>query len=321
MNKVSKILILIGLVFVAIALIISLSNPSRLITPFFSEESHHMIDYFSKEEVNEIIVDIINVRVDITTHSGNNVMISYPGSRDFNLRVTESDGVLSLKGKNRESFRIFNFNINFRMPGVKIMVPENYAIAYDIKTSNARINVNNIITFESSFSTSNAQIRFENIHSLYRQHLRTSNSKIVINHVDVYELVARTSNGRINTNFVDVMTSAELITSNSTINVHEFKAPSTEFVTSNGRINVMNLNSEKINLRNSNGRIQGTIIGNGSDFQKDFETSNSRIIINGNHFGTIIRETENKESTLKIKTSNGRIDIDFINPLPLPQGS
>jgi hypothetical protein len=71
------------------------------------------------------------------------------------------------------------------------------------------------------------------------------------------------------------------------------------------------LKARHINLTTSNGRITGNIIGEEDDYQREFKTSDGRLTINGIGYSNHLKDREEKDKTIYVKTSNASIDIDI----------
>ena len=308
MNKFAKYSILLGLALIFISVIFSFRNMDQLWQPFASNSRYSYTEHLTENEIERILIDIHNMRIVIREYDGDYVKIRHPENEHF--RLNESENTLSLTRDQRNINNWFSINLNFYIPEVVVMVPSDLILTYDITTSNARINVRSIAMLESTFRTSNSVIELRNVISDYTINTRSSNGRIELNNIEAYELIAVTSNARINVDNV-LADSLSLTTSNGRIESNNVEANVVNFTTSNSRIGFRDLKANTIDLRSSNGRIEGTVIGNSEEFQKNIQTSNGRIMLNGQNRGTSVMDNMNAEQTINARTSNGRIDIDF----------
>jgi len=293
MNKLAKYSILLGLALIFLSVILSARNLDNLWRPFYTNLDYTRSEFVSTSEINSILVDTTNMRVEIRPYGGDSVRIIYAQSNRNPIRVAEDNGRLSLirERSGTVNFSLFSFNFNMRSPEIIIEVPTDLILEYNISTSNSRIYLRDLMVMESTFRTSNNSVTIRNMISEYNVEIRTSNGRINLNHVEVARLIAETSNSR--------------------IVAEDVEATTITFTTSNSPINADNILANEINLRTSNGRIEGTIIGNPNDFEQEMRTSNGRITINGNNHGTNVNNFNNADYRISARTSNSHINLNF----------
>lgn len=196
----------------------------------------------------------------------------------------------------------------------KISIENVKTPAINAGTTNAEIEIKNVMTNNLKLTGSNGAIKVENS-DLSQVNAKTMNAKINIdNSVFKGDAVLTTSNAKINVNgskfdnvnFVTANGSIEVVntqgakmklqTSNSQIEVESVKCSAIQMITSNAKIVSENLETIKAVARTSNGNIRLKL--KGSEKNYSFETSGSGI----DELGDYIIAT---------KTNNGKVNIDF----------
>ena len=168
---------------------------------------------------------------------------------------------------------------------MKIEVPEQLAAEMDIKTSNAQINVKDVILKdESEFHSSNGCIQLSNVNGDACVKLKTSNAELILEEVKAKKIEADTSNGD--------------------VRLCNMEAEELEADTSNASIALDGtIQSDDIDLETSNGNVEGMITGKESDYDITAKTSNGNSSLPENRSGGTRK--------LQVKTSNARIDVTF----------
>ena len=166
-----------------------------------------------------------------------------------------------------------------------MFVPEAYAGAFRLNTSNASVNVSGL--------NAAGDVRID-----------TSNAPIDVKNVSAKQASAHTSNGPITLDNVIVSGTADMKSSNGTITARQVAAKDKlRLDTSNGRISVDNVTSADIELRSSNSSISGSVAGKRSDYTISSHTSNGDDSLGDGGRG---------QSRLTVNTSNGNISIRFL---------
>lgn len=292
MSKLSKIILVIGLCLICLGLAISKFNMDTLLQPFYDESKYEKREIIveSTENLNKIVINTNNDNIIIKPITGNQIKVTYYESDDDYYDYDITNGILTLK--NKEKIKFFDIDFNFYYKNeVIIEVPIDTLLAYDIKTSNGKLNVNNILTDDLTFKTSNGRIEISNTTINNILSIKTSNGRINLNKVIAKKITGSSSNGGIS--LIKVITDR------------------VELSTSNGRIEFENLESPYIKLKTSNGKILGSVEGNASEYKKYMKTSDSRITIDGTDYSNKLEDSKANKYYIYLKTSNGRIEVDF----------
>lgn len=310
MNKFAKFAILFGLGLMLFGMIITAFNFNTLFRPFFNENVYEHNTYLATgPDINKIAIDTEDTSIKIKTYTGDVVKITYDENDDFNYKLTEENGIITIKNTIKPCF--FCLNFNFTGPEIIIEVPESIVLSYNLETSNARLEIVGVKLAEANFETNNARIDLSNIIQAEKITLKSSNARININNVTAEQVNIKTSNGRIDVDNAWAK-SFEFKTSNGEINLTKVMAEDKIMATtSNGKIKFANLMGPIIDLKTSNARVEGNLVGSVHNYQKQFKTSNSYIKINDIDYGTIINDSASADNLLIIKTSNGSINVNF----------
>ena len=309
MNKFAKYSIIIGLALVFISIIFSAGNLNHLWESFDGLGNHSQNEHIViNDDIESLVINVRNMRVRIKGFSGDNIRINYRHDERNPISITEYDGVLSIQKEYNRNWQLFS--LNFRIPELVIKVPSDLILYYNIASTNASINVNNLNILDSTFRTSNSSITLSNINTDYNLEVRSANGRINLDNLEAELIIAQSSNARINASNI-LAYDLSLTSSNGRISIQDIETEKVNITTSNSRIDFRNLDSNDIELRSSNGRIEGSIIGNREDFQKNIRTSNGRIMIDGENHGTIINDRIELDQIIRAQTSNGRIDLTF----------
>lgn len=292
MNKTSKILIIVGIICILFGLIISILTSNNILDSLNSSYGNKYEEKVVEvTDINYIKVKTSNDKINITTSSNEKIKVRYYESDNRKYTIEQDNGLtINLK----EKITLFNMNFDFGNYNIiTIEVPEDIILEYDVETSNGTINIENLLVNNSNFKTSNGSIEARNISSDKRVEIKTSNGKIRLNYLQINDIEVKTSNGKLElTNLVASKLVAE---------------------TNNGKIELERLESPYIEIKTSNGSIKGTIIGSEDEYHKDLKTSNGKIIINEVEYSNKLEKDSNQDNKLFLKSSNGKIDIDFVN--------
>lgn len=242
--------------------------------------------------ISRINIKTRNMPVTVTPSKDNEITIHYYTSEEDPYDVSVDGGVLTLKYKYENLFSvgswfsgstIFNV-INNSNPNVELVVPEGYANALQINTSNASIRVSGL--------TNAGDVRME-----------TSNSAVDVSNVTATGINAQTSNGTVNLDKLVVAGNTDVRSSNGSITARQVAAKDRLTLnTSNARINVEQITSAVIELRSSNASISGSVAGKRSDYTISSDTSNADNSLGDGGSGS---------SRLTVNTSNGSINVKF----------
>lgn len=291
--KMAGILLVVGLAlyFVGMAAFAS-DAPAQGST--VTELQYEKQDYtVNASEIDQIWIRTRNMPIRVTPSMGNEITLHYYTCEKDPYEVSLDGGKLTLKYKYENLFNVsswFNgstiFNvINNTNPRVEVVVPEAYAGALQLDTSNASVNVSGL--------TSAGDVRID-----------TSNSAIEVSNVSATLLGAHTSNGAVTLDKVIVSGTVDMKSSNGSLTARQVAAKDKlRLDTSNGRIAVDQVTSAAIELKSSNASISGTVGGKRSDYTISSDTSNADDNLGDGGKGP---------SRLTVNTSNGAINISFL---------
>jgi DUF4097 and DUF4098 domain-containing protein YvlB len=200
--------------------------------------------------------------------------------------VSLDGGKLTLKYKYDNLFNIGSWFNHQTDLNVELIVPEAYAGALTLDTSNASVNVSGL--------TAAGDVRID-----------TSNSTIEMNNVSATLASAHTSNGAVTLDKVIVSGTVDMRSSNSSLTARQVAAKDKLYLeTSNGRVVVDQVTSAAIELKSSNGSISGSVGGKRSDYTISSDTSNA-----DDNLG----DGGNGPFRLTVNTSNGAINVSFLD--------
>ena len=312
MKKGIIIALIVGCLLMIVGICVSKFNFNEI---FNSINEANMINYEKKEyipksnDISTIYINTSNEDVIILPSDEETIKITYYEEDKKTYTIDDGNGTLSMTVNQTYHFLNFNFGFTPIDTGIKIYVPKDLIVVYDINTSNSKIEINSLEAKDIKFDTSNGKISLDKIIS-DTINLKTSNSKIDLNEVKANVINGNTNNGKLDLNNINCL-KLDFKTSNSNAYIKNVKSPDKLWIkTSNGDIHYTNSLSDDINLKTSNSNVTVNIGFSISDYNKDFKTSNDSIKLNNyrldKHF------IEKKDSNLKfnIKTSNGTIKIN-----------
>lgn len=262
--------------------------------------------YVPGSVINDIKIDDSNTGIKVILSPDDKIHIKYFENEDDYYEITENNGILYMKKiYNRKWYKNF-FNINFQKRDVILQVPSDYSGNIKIQTSNAAIDIKDIGCGNLVLTSSNARIETENI-KMTNGNFKTSNGSISIKNVNIDgDMDCQTSNARIETDNLKGK-NIEMDTSNGRISLDKTAfSGKISAVTSNGAISFKDLNvGTDFVCKTSNGSVKGNILGKITDFDITSRTSNGK--------NSLPESMKAGNKILDVKTSNGSIDIEFIN--------
>ncbi len=245
------------------------------------------------EGITEVRIRTRNMPITVTPSNDGEITLHYYTCETDPYEVSLDGGVLTLKYKYDNLFNagswfsgstIFNV-IHNTNPRVEVAVPEAYAGALQLDTSNASVSVSGL--------TAAGDVRID-----------TSNSPIEVSNASATMLSAHTSNGAVTLDKVVVSGTVDMKSSNSSLTARQVAAKDKlRLDTSNGRIVVDQVTSAAIELKSSNASISGSVGGKRSDYTISSDTSNADDNLGDGGKGP---------SRLTVNTSNGAINISFL---------
>lgn len=309
MKKGSKIILILGLGLICLALILSAFNIKKIINPFFDRGNDYNEETieFNINDVDKLDIDTSDEKIIILPTNQDSIKITYYENEDQTYNIINENKTIIMKKS--QKLRFFHFNINFFIPSIKIEIPKEKLLDYDIQTSNSKIEVKDLNINNAILKTSNGSVELDNLNFNNNINITTSNAKIELDNIIGRQLMIKTSNGTIELENIK----AEIIdakTSNAKIDTDNIKTDKILLKTSNGSIFFEKLDCPNIELKTSNAKIKGELIKDINNYSKDIETSNADIDIKGTEYGKKILDKNNNNLILVIKSSNGKIIIE-----------
>jgi len=271
MNRLAKILIILGLCLMCAGLLISQGDVRGLISSVNRDRGNYNVNTFS-ELPGTLTINTINDRIKIIPTDNDSIQIGYFEDRNLDYELKNENGNLSLTAKSRRTFPRVFFSFNIRTPDMTIEIPRDLVLVYDIQTTNGGISIKNLSGDNSHFSTTNGSIELSNIF-MDKVVISTTNGRISMNDLTSLNVSAETTNGIIEFNNLN----SNQMTLNST----------------NGSIRgtiIGDINSYWMDLRTTNGKIRL----NGEDFGTRKRDTHL-----------------NRNNTINARLTNGNITIDF----------
>ena len=310
MKKGIVIALIVGFLLMIVGICVSKFNFNEI---FNSINEANMINYEKKEyvvkntDISTVYIDTNDESVIILPSDDDTIKIIYYDEDKKTYTISEDNGKLSMI-VNR-TYNFLNFGYTPIDINVKVYIPKDLIVFYDINTSNSKIEINSLEAENIKFKTSNGKIVLDKIIS-NKINLKTSNSKIVLNEVKANEINGDTNNGKLDLNNINCL-KLDFKTSNSGAYIKNVKSRDKLWIkTSNGNINYTNSLSNDINLKTSNSNVTVNIGFSISDYNKDFKTSNDSIKLNNYRLDKHFIEKKDSDLKFNIKTSNGNIKIN-----------
>lgn len=232
--------------------------------------------------INDIYFEIaipkhVNLDVDIENSNGSITIDTLDTQGDVKLKTSNS--MLNLSQITAESF--YGKSSNGRIIG------ESLSIANDSEfiTSNASVEISDATVGNAIFDTSNGRVTITDFTSKKDVDVKTSNDSIKLDEVTARNIITKTSNGKIELENTNAANKTSATSSNSGIMLDSIKC------------------GKELDLKTSNGRIEGTIDDKITNFTIDSKTSNGDNNLPSQAFG---------DKLLYAKTSNSKIDIVFL---------
>lgn len=265
----------------------------------------------SAEMVRELHIMAEDQRVHLMTGDTDEIVLRYRIEDGDIYQLHEENGVLTLEHTDRpvssykfegkitaENFfdevgkflgsinlgNLFKINVNAKPRCIEVILPRVFKGKVKVKTSNARIEANDVTCLD--------EVKFT-----------TGNARVIVNHLVAHSLTVATSNGRVMLEDVYVREELSAATSNGRICAQNVTSDQALFLkTSNGFVKTEDVDAKKIVIRTSNGSVSGVLKGRMEDYAITGSTSNGK---------NNLTDSETGERQLTIKTSNGNINMEF----------
>jgi len=292
--KIAGIFLVLGLALYFVGMAAYASEDKSAAGSGYSEVVYEKKEYSAQvQDITEILLQARNMPITVKSTTGSEITLHYYTSEKDPYDVALEGGVLSLRYRYKNLFSQGNWFSGWNIfsvvsqtnPEIEITVPEAYAGAFKLNTSNANVTV-------SGFSET-GDVRAE-----------TSNGTVNLSNLSAAILNVKTSNGAVT--LEKVISSGRLTaeTSNGAMTVRQAAAQDGMFLhTSNGHITVDQVTSKEIELRSSNASITGSVGGKREEYTVSSSTSNA-----DNNLGS----SGSGQFRLTVNTSNGAINVRFL---------
>ena len=150
--------IIAGSVIIGIGLILFIAglglNGWRFMPEFEMEQ------YVAEGEVTELRIDNAVGNVKTEFYDGNKVVVDYPVSDRYVMRIEKSAGVLTLNGLNKRHWYNFSF-LPPTLPETIVKIPQSAVIKLDVK-----VNAGSVTLAEGKYAETSVKINAGSIHAL-----------------------------------------------------------------------------------------------------------------------------------------------------------
>lgn len=274
----------------------------------YSIEDYQIFEYKNMEidELESIHIDVQNVPVTFCMAEGDKygVEVRYQVMEEDDIKVLVEDKKLTVNADERMFWISYDFSFLDKDADA-----EEYVIVYVPKFSGVE---------ETVITTSNAPVVMDEPGSkLFNLHIVTSNGSVTVDKTYVVdELSIKTSNAKIQVDDSVCSYKAKFSTSNGSVIIEGSELDAVEINTSNGKIEVddswFHGENQKLDAKTSNAGIR---VEFSKHEEKEFsiyaKTSNADISVNNKELDDNKYETKNGPIELKLKTSNGDVEMNF----------
>ncbi|MEM1484376.1 DUF4097 family beta strand repeat-containing protein [Oscillospiraceae bacterium PP1C4] len=282
---VAVVLTVVGIGLTSAAVVMVNGDFKRLSTTDPYEEKEY---YVKADGINTITFNDSSARVNIVKSNDNQIRLNYfENEKEYYTIDVSDNGELAIMFESNIKWQNFvGFNLGSR-DFFEIAIPENIKCDISLKTSNGIITADNLsIDGDISLKTSNGAIALSNINTDGNVTAVTSRGSISASNLSSQDFSAKSSTGELR--LTDVICEVKITAE-----------------TSNGEIEIANISfGAGLKLKSSNGKITGTVRGRMEDFNIISRTSTGR--------NNLPEDRTGGNKTLEAKTSNGSIDIAFV---------
>lgn len=259
--------------------------------------------YSTSARFSAVQVEDKNTEAILSVSPDERIHITYYENEKDVYELQEGE-ILSFKKTENYQWYDYFFNISFQKTTLEIQIPKDYSGDLSLRTSNAKIEANNLSVQNVNLFSSNGTILLDTVHAKDKIHAETSNNSIKMENTSSKNgIQAVTSNGPIVLEKTE-SSDANALTSNGSITLSELNMKNISAQTSNASIRLANVQTENsLTLQSSNGSIEGTVKGKLADFSVISHTSNAD--------SNLPETMPGGEKQLTVQTSNGKINIQF----------
>ncbi|MCX7715199.1 MAG: DUF4097 family beta strand repeat-containing protein [Clostridia bacterium] len=264
------------------------------------------------KDVKQIIIDAKNIDIDVNLSSDEKIHVRYVESNTATYSVTRDDNILKVfcVSNSSDGFPLKGIlSINKKKdptPNVILEIPAKYSDGIELNCENASTRVIGLVAPDSIMcNCKNGTVRIidTNATVLYA---KTSNYRVTVTNVNVVKDVnVSTSSASIDLNKV-LAESILCKTNKSEISIKDATVKNMlQASTSDGYIDFKEVSGNYIDLRTTNGRISGTIVGNINDYSINSKTTGGKSNLPNIPFGV---------KRLSAVTTKENIHITFQDP-------
>ena len=259
---------------------------------------------------NKLVVDTSTIDVNIS--KGSEYSVSYYLPEDKKPEITENNGVLTVKGYEKNSFMVFDFSFLSSCDDayINITIPEDAGVKIiDIKSSTADIKLSSL-NVDGTISTSTGDIRLDD-NTMGNMIFTVSTGDIFIRNCNLESLETKASTGetKIDNCVIKGNYNSKTSTGDVTINGSELGRFTLDGSTSD--VTVSSSSIDNIKIETSTGEVKLGLIGNEEDYTVEIHTSTGDIDINGEEYEKKYKRVSSGINSINISTSTGDVDIDF----------
>jgi DUF4097 and DUF4098 domain-containing protein YvlB len=337
MKRYISIALMSALVMIVGGFVLSGFSVKKIISPFVDGRSQGYVleeKSFEIGALNAVNINTFDDNVVIVPTSAKLITVQYYNSKDWEYELGTTGGSTLQVEKNRLRTRFFYSVVSgVKFPEVHIEIPKDLLMAYNIRSSNGKIDVSSLNLNKSQFETSNASVQLKKlslgsndlevtsengritlseISQAAVVKLKTSNARVEVTDLTAAQLSAKSQNGSIRLDKVNVIGNADLTTTNASIQLSAIVAENLTAESENGSIKFDGLDTKKSELYTTNASVAGTVLGSLETYELKLQTSNASIYVDSEKSPDNLYEKRNgaSERSLTIRTHSGSININ-----------
>ncbi len=287
----------------------------------------------SVEGLETIRLDVKNQRVEIRSTSDASITVHYRAFEQDTYTFDTQDGVFTMTHRDGSSWRqnlVLGIFSGIARAGQKVVVeiPTAYAGGLEARTTNASLLAENLSGLKAcTFETTNGSLHLDKITTAGDVTARTTNASAHIRGIWAASARLSSTNGSVRVEYCTLEQALTVETSNASIQLSRASSATAEIGTTNSGISFENcafgekvaahttnssvrvnwLSAPDIHLQSTNGSINGSIVGEQSDFSIVTTTTNASASP-----ASVIRKEA--PASLTAVTTNGRIALEFVSP-------
>jgi len=286
MKKSYKYSYLIAFIFILVGIVISVIG---LAVGGFEIKNYTTRSYEKKEvsveaaEITKIITDIVSSDINIVYKDIDEINITYYEEENEVYQIKTDNGQLKIIYEdNRKWYQRISFGFYIEN-NITIELPKDMKVDLDLNTVSGVINVSDIISDVVKIKNVSGEIEVKNIQA-ESVVIKSTSGEMDIRNIQAENVVIEGKSGDVNVNggVGDIIS----------------------IKTISGEISVNKIEYNDITLSSTSGEIEGTIIGNESDYNISSDTVSGDNNLRDNIDG-------DRSKRLTVNTTSGGIDINF----------